>query len=61
MMHKAWFSMEELPYWFSRSSIKFQDHTGWKIDDLNPNLRILGPSQLSNPADLPCFLNIDHQ
>ena len=37
MMHKAWRSIEEVPYCFSRSSIKFHGHTGGKIDDLNPN------------------------
>ena len=37
------------------SSIKFQGHTGWKMDDLNPIwVRLLGRSQLSNPSDLPC-------
>ena len=36
MMHKAWRSIEEVPYCFSRSSIKFHGHTGGKIDDLNP-------------------------
>ena len=33
-MHKAWCSIEEVPYYFSRSSMNFQGHTGWKIDDL---------------------------
>ena len=44
MMHKAWSSIEEVPYsLFSRSSIKFQGHTGWKIEDLNPIwVRLLG-------------------
>ena len=37
-MHKAWRSTEEVPYCFSRSSIKFQGHRDWKIDDLNPIL-----------------------
>ena len=37
MMHKAWRSIEEVPYCFSRSSITFHGHTGEKIDDLNPN------------------------
>ena len=55
MIPKAWHSIEELPYCFSRSSIKFQGHMGWKIDDLNPNLRLLGRSQLSNPSDLSCL------
>ena len=31
MMHKAWSSIEDVPYYFSRSSAKFQDHTGQKI------------------------------
>ena len=39
------------------SSIKYQGHTGWKIDDLNPVwVRLPGRSQLSNPSDLPCLL-----
>ena len=55
MMHKAWSSIEEVPYCFWRSSVKFQGHTGWKIDDWNPIwVRLLGRSQLSNPSDLPC-------
>ena len=34
MMHKAWSSIEEVPYCFSRLSLKFQGHTGhknWRI------------------------------
>ena len=38
MMHKAWRSIEEVSWFFSRSSIKFQGHMGQKIDDLNPIL-----------------------
>ena len=38
MMHKAWCRTEEVPYCFSRSSIKFEGHMNWKIDDLNPIL-----------------------
>ena len=57
MMHTASWSIEEVPYYFSRSSIKFQGHLGWKIDDLNPIwVRLLGRSQLSNPSDLPCYI-----
>ena len=38
------------------SSIKFQGHTGRKIDNLNPIwVRLLGQPQLSNPSDLPCW------
>ena len=55
MMHKAWCSVKDVFYCFFRSSIKFQGHAGWKIDDLNPIwVRLLGRSQLSNPPDLPC-------
>ena len=44
-----------MPYCFLGSSIKFQGHTSWKIDDLNPIwVRLLSRSQLSNPSDLPC-------
>ena len=31
MMHKAWCSIEEVSYCFSRSSIKFQSHAGLEI------------------------------
>ena len=31
MMHKAWSSIENVSYYFSRSYIKFQGHTGQKI------------------------------
>ena len=58
MMHKAWHSIEEVPYCFCflRSFIKFQGHRGWLFEDLNPIwVRLLGRSQLSNPSDLPCF------
>ena len=36
MMHKAWRSIEEVPYCFFRSSIKFQGYMGKKMDDLIP-------------------------
>ena len=38
MMHKAWHSIEEVPYCFLSSSIKFPGHMGKKINDLNPIL-----------------------
>ena len=37
MMHKAWSGIKEVPYCFSRSSVKFQGHTAQKIDKLDPN------------------------
>ena len=38
MMHKACCGTKEVPYCFSRSSIKFEGHMDRKIDDLNPIL-----------------------
>ena len=37
MMQKAWSSIEEVPCCISRSSVKFQGHTGHKIVDFEPN------------------------
>ena len=37
-MHKAWRSIEKVPYCFFRASIKFQGYMGKKIDDLIPIL-----------------------
>ena len=34
MMHKAWCCLEELPFCFSRSSVKFQGHTAKKASSL---------------------------
>ena len=45
MMHKAWCSIEEVPYYFSGSSIKFQGHTGWKNRWFESNL-----SEITRPV-----------
>ena len=37
MMHRAWCSIVEVPYHFSRSYIKFQGHTALKIVEFDPN------------------------
>ena len=37
MIHKAWRSIEEVPYCLSRSSVKFKSHTGSKIADFDTN------------------------
>ena len=37
MMNKAWSSIEEVPYCFSRSYVKLQGHTAKKIVDFDPN------------------------
>ena len=53
LMHKAWSSIEEVPFYYSRSSIKFWGHTGQKIADFDPNWT--NPdctSSLNSPMDL---------
>ena len=45
MLHKAWSSIEEVPYCFWRSSIIFQGHSAKKIVDFEPKL---GVSRLKN-------------
>ena len=37
MMHRAWSSIVEVPYCFSRSCVKFQGHMALKIVDFDPN------------------------
>ena len=57
-MHQAWRSTENVPYFFLRSSVKFEGHPGQKLPNENKYqvwVRLPGRSQLSNPSDLPCF------
>ena len=35
--HIAWCCLEEVPYYFSRPSVKFQGHTAIKIVEFDPN------------------------
>ena len=37
-MHIAWCCLEEVPYCFSRSSVKFQGHMALKIIEFDPDL-----------------------
>ena len=37
MIHRAWSSIVEVPYCFSRSYVKFQGHTALKIVEFDPN------------------------
>ena len=41
MMHRAWSSIVEVPYCFSRSYVKFQGHTALKIVEFDPNWAFL--------------------
>ena len=42
MMHKAWYCLWAVPYWFSRSSVKFQSHTAKKNRRFRPKLGVSG-------------------
>ena len=57
MMHKAWCSIEEMPYCFLGHPSNFNVTQAKKSMNLmNPIwVRLLGRSQLSNPSDLACF------
>ena len=53
MMHKAWNSIEEVPYCFSRSYVKLQGHTAKEIVDFDPNWAFLDcGSSLNSLMDL---------
>ena len=50
IMHKAWWCLGEVPYCFSRSSVKFQGHAAQKIIDFDPNWAFLDcNSSLNSP------------
>ena len=59
MMHKVWWSIEEVPCCFPSIHQISRSHRTKKITDLDQIwARLLGRSQLSNPSDLPCLCGI---
>ena len=60
MMHKVWSNIEEVPYCFSRSFVKFQGHTGQKIADCDPNWAFPDcNSSLNSPMDFKWCPKLD--
>ena len=60
MMHKAWSSIEEVPYCFSRSSVKLQGHTALKIVDFDPNWAFPDcTSSLNWPMAMKCCTQLE--
>ena len=60
MMHNAWSNIDEVPYCFSRSSVKFQGHAGQKIADSNPNWAFPDcNSSLNSPMALKWCTKLD--
>ena len=60
MMHKAWSSIELVPYCFSRSSVKFQGHTALKIIKFDPNWAFPDcNSSLNSPMAMKCYTKLE--
>ena len=60
MMHKAWISIVEVPYCFSRSYVKLQGHTALKIVDFDPNWAFLDcNSSLNSPMAMKCCTKLE--
>ena len=60
MMHKAWSSIEEVPYCFLRSSVKFQGHTALKIVEFDPNWAFPDcNSSLNSPMAMKCCTKLE--
>ena len=57
---KAWSSIEEVPYCFSRSSVKFQGHTALKIVEFDPNWAFPDcNSSLNSPMAMKCCTKLE--
>ena len=60
MMHRAWCSIVEVPYCFSRSSVKFQGHTALKIVEFDPNWAFPDcNSSLNSPMAMKCCTKLE--
>ena len=60
MMHKAWSSIEEAPYCFSRSSVKFQGHIALKIVEFDSNWVFPDcNSSLNSPMAMKCCTKLE--
>ena len=60
MMHRAWSSIVEVPYCFSRSYVKFQGHMALKIVEFYPNWAFPDcNSSLNSPMAMKCCTNLE--
>ena len=60
MMYKDWSRIEEVPYYFSRFSVKFQGHKGKNISDFEPNWAFPDcQSSLNSPMALKWFTKLE--
>ena len=60
MMHRAWSSIVETPYCFSRSNVKLQGHTALKIVEFDPNWAFPDcNSSLNSPMAMKCCTKLE--
>ena len=60
MMHRAWSSIVEVPYCFSRSYVNFQGHTALKIVEFDPNWAFPDcNSSLNSPMAMKCCTKLE--
>ena len=60
MMHRAWSSIAEVPYCFTRSYVKFQGHTALKIVEFDQNWAFPdGNSSLNSPMAMKCCTKLE--
>ena len=60
MMHRAWSSIVEVPYCFSRSYVKFQGHAALKIVEFDPNWAFPDcTSSLNSPMATKCCTKLE--
>ena len=60
MMHRAWSSIVKVPYYFSRSYVKFQGHTALKIVEFDPNWAFPDSnSSLNSPMAMKCCTKLE--
>ena len=60
MMHRAWSSIVEVPYSFSRSYVQFQGHTALKIVEFDPNWAFPDSnSSLNSPMAMKCCTKLE--
>ena len=59
-MHRAWISIVEAPYCFSRSYVKLQGHTALKIVEFDPNWAFPDcNSSLNSPMAMKCCTKLE--
>ena len=60
MMRRAWSSIVEVPYGFSRSYVKFQGHAALKIVEFDPNWAFPDSnSSLNSPMAMKCCTKLE--